>query len=397
MKGKALKRKLKAMSVTDRRTFLALAAAGVSGLGAGPAMAAANPWKDAVIVNALGGLDNPNVPSDAGSGLGPSGPRKRLTLDARTLDDARASGLTAVNCTLGYVAGPGDPFEATVSEIAAYDRLIADHPQRLTKILTAADIARAKRDGKVGLIYGFQNATQVGANLDRIDMFADLGVRVIQLTYNPANQIGDGATAPENRGLTPFGRQVVERLNANRIMVDLSHSGEQTCLEAARLSSQPISINHTGCRALVDLPRNKTDAELRLVADRGGFVGVYFMPFLHPKGQVTAADIVAHIEHAVQVCGEDHVGLGTDGPVTQVDDLVAYRQAIAREVEARRRAGIGAPGESADILKFAIDLRGANQFYDLADRLRARGHKSGRIEKILGGNFVRYARDIWGG
>jgi len=80
-----------------------------------------------------------------------------------------------------------------------------------------------------------------------------------------------------------------------------------------------------------------------------------------------------------------------------VDDLVAYRQAIAKEVEARRQAGIGAPGESADILKFAIDLRGANQFYDLADRLKARGHSSARIEKILGGNFVRYARDIWGG
>lgn len=384
------------MADPDRRTVLALAAGGAAALAAGQARAAVNPWRDAVIVNALGGLDNPNIPSEEGSGLRSAGARQRRVLDQRTLDDARASGVAAINCTLGYVAGGGDPFEQTISDIAAYDRMIADHPAAVTRVLTAADILSAKREGKVGLIYGFQNAAQVGDDLDRIDIFADLGVRIVQLTYNPANQIGDGSTAPENRGLTPFGRQVVERLNANRLMVDLSHSGEATCLEAARISSRPISINHTGCRALVDLPRNKTDAELRLVAERGGFVGIYFMPFLHPTGQVAAADIVAHIEHAVQVCGEDHVGLGTDGSITQVDDLVAYRKAVAVEVEARRKARIGAPGESGDILKFAVDLRGPRQFYDLADRLKARGHSTTRIEKILGGNFVRYGREIWG-
>lgn len=383
-------------TTTDRRRLLALAAAAPALLAARGAFAASSDWRDAVIVNALGGLDNPNIPSNEGSGLGEEGPRQRRVLDARTLDDARASGVTAINCTLGYVAGPAEPFEATVSDIAAYDRMIADYPDRLLKVLNASDIARAKRENRIGLIYGFQNAAMVGDNLDRIDMFADLGVRIIQLTYNPANHIGDGSTAPQNRGLTPFGRQVVERLNANRLMVDLSHSGEQTCLEAARVSKQPISINHTGCRALVDLPRNKTDAELRLVAEKGGFVGIYFMPFLHPEGYVTAADIVAHIEHAVKVCGEDHVGLGTDGPITAVDDLTSYRAAVAEEVAARKAAGIGAPGEKADILKFAIDLRGPSQFHDLADRLKARGHSTARIEKILGGNFVRYAHDIWG-
>ena len=383
-------------TTTDRRSLLALAAVTPALLAARRALAASSDWRDAVIVNALGGLDNPNVPSNEGSGLGEDGPRQRRVLDARTLDDARASGVTAINCTLGYVAGPAEPFEATVSDIAAYDRMIADHPDRLLKVMSVADIARAKRENRIGLIYGFQNAAMVGDNLDRIDMFADLGVRIVQLTYNPANHIGDGSTAPQNRGLTPFGRQVVERLNANRLMVDLSHSGEQTCLEAARVSKQPISINHTGCRALVDLPRNKTDAELRLVAERVGFVGIYFMPFLHPEGYVTAADIVAHIEHAVNVCGEDHVGLGTDGPITAVDDLASYRAAVAEEVAARKAAGIGAPGEKADILKFAIDLRGPSQFHDLADRLKARGHSTTRIEKILGANFVRYARDIWG-
>ena len=383
----------------DRRAFLALATAGatcaLSGL---PALAAdERPWSDSIIVNALGGLDNPNVESDSPdpTGLNP-GARKRLRLDERALKDAHASGLTAVNWTMGYVAGPGDPYERSVSDVALYDRLIRDQSEHLLKIWRAEDIVQAKRSGKIGIIFGFQNALMLGSQLERVDVFADLGVRVVQLTYNPANTLGDGAMAKDNRGLTPFGREVVARLNANRIMVDLSHSGEQTCLDAARASAQPISINHTGCRALVDLPRNKTDAELRLVAEKGGFVGIYFMPFLNPKGVVTAADVVAHIEHALKICGEDHVGLGTDGTVSQMDDLDAMRAGLARQVEERRKAGIGAAGEGPHTLPFALDLRGPGQFFELAPLLQQRGHRRSVIDKVLGGNFLRYAREIWG-
>jgi membrane dipeptidase len=200
----------------------------------------------------------------------------------------------------------------------------------------------------------------------------------------------------ENRGLTPLGRAAVAALNEQRIMVDLSHSGETTCLEATRLSKQPVSINHTGCRALVDLPRNKTDAELRLVAQGGGFVGIYFMPFVSASGHATAADVVAHIEHAVNVCGEDHVGIGTDGSVTAIDDLDGYRARLAQEVAARAAAGIGAKGERADTFPFVVDLRDIEQFQKLAQLLARRGHTAARIDKILGLNFLRFATEVWG-
>ena len=385
----------------DRRTFLALAAAATGAAAAPLAFAApaapTDRWHDAVIVNALGSLSNPNVEKFDGDPAGmKEEPRERETLDARTLKDAHASGLTAVNWTIGFVAGDGDPFERSISDIALLDYMIREQQRDLIKVLRAADIAEAKRSGRIGIIYGFQNAVQIGDKLQRVDIFADLGVRIIQLTYNPANMLGDGSMAPENRGLTPLGREVVARLNDNRIMVDLSHSGEKTCLDAARTSKQPISINHTGCRALVDLPRNKTDAELKLVADKGGFVGIYFMPFLSAKGMVKADDVVAHIDHAVNVCGEDHVGIGTDGDVTQIDDLDGYRKKLAEIVEARRKAGIGAAGEGPHTLPFAEDLRGPGQFHDLADRLSKRGYSDARVEKILGGNFVRYATAVWG-
>ncbi|KQX25310.1 MULTISPECIES: dipeptidase [unclassified Sphingomonas] len=374
----------------DRRDFLSLAtsAAAVAAM-PGPLLAAAgrDPVKDWILVNALGGLSDPN---GRDASLVPAfGPR--------VLAEAHASGLTAVNITLGYVSGSDDPFEASVRDIALTDRLVREHGRDLIKVLTVADIRRAKAEGKIGLIYGFQNGAMMGKDASRVDVFADLGVRIFQLTYNPANQIGDGSMAPENRGITPFGRELIAKLNDRRAMVDLSHSGEQTCLEAARASRAPISINHTGCRALTDLPRNKTDAELRLVAERGGFVGIYFMPFLNISGHASAEDVVAHIDHAVSVCGEDHVGIGTDGDVSQIDDLNAYQAKLAEEIARRRAAGISAAGERPDTYPFVVDLRGPDQFRKLVRLLQARGYASARIEKIMGANFLRYAETVWGG
>ncbi|MCC2981403.1 dipeptidase [Sphingomonas sp. IC-11] len=357
-----------------------------------PAIAQPQTKTDPLIVNALGGFTDPNA--RRGEGAVPVEPRSLLS--DRVIADARGSGMDAVNITLGHVSGPEDPFALTVREIGVWERRIRARPDSLSKVASAADILRARETGRIGVIYGFQNTTMLGDDASRADVFADLGVRVIQLTYNPANAVGSGSMAPENGGVTAFGRTVIERLNHNRVMVDLSHSGERTCLEAARHSAQPISINHTGCRALTDLPRNKTDAELRLVAERGGFVGIYFMPFLNPKSVASAADVVAHIEHAINICGEDHVGIGTDGGTTAVDDMIAYRAAIRQEIAERRAAGIGAKGENPDTLPFVEDLSGPGQFRKLIGLLEQRGHKAARIEKVMGMNFIRYARDVWG-
>ena len=370
----------------DRRNFMGVSAAMLAAGSARAAGVEADPIKDMIVINALGGLGDPNQPADS---LVPQ-------FSPRVLAEAHASGVTAVNITIGYVSGSADPFEQSVREVAETDAQVRDNSRDLMKILTAADIRRARAEGKVGLIYGFQNGAMMGQDASRVDIFANLGVRIFQLTYNPANQLGDGSMAPGNRGLTPFGREVVARCNAQRVMVDLSHSGEQTCLEAARISKQPISINHTGCRAVTNLPRNKTDAELKLVADRGGFIGIYFMPFLDMSGHSRAEHVVAHIDHAVNLCGEDHVGIGTDGTVTQIDDLKAYEAVLAKEIAARQAAGISAKGERPDTYPFVVDLRGPDQFRKLATLLRAKGYSTARIEKILGGNFLAYAEMIWG-
>jgi membrane dipeptidase len=350
------------------------------------------------VVNALGVLDNPNLaraPGGADSAA-LAYASTAAAVDARALADARAAGLCAVNITLGHVAGSDDPYAATRRDIAAWDTFIAGHSSALRKVLAGADIDAARAAGQVGVIFGFQNTEMLGHDLDRVDEFARRGVRVIQLTYNGRNAVGDGATVADDRGLGAFGCDVLERLESQRVLVDLSHSSEKTCLGALRRARRPLAITHTGCRALADHPRNKSDDELRLVAERGGVVGLYFMPYLRLEGQPGAADLLAHLEHALQVCGEDHVGLGTDGGTTPEDDPAACRARLAEEVEARRRLGIGAPGETADVVCFLPDLCGPGQFARLADLLAARGHGEERIAKILGGNFRRLMGECWG-
>lgn len=373
-------------------TALTLAAAAVPAVAfsseagvSAPQAVTADPLRDLIVINTLGALEDPNK-----SNLDAEAP-----LSTRVVDDAVASGVTAINITLEYVSGDADPFEASIRSIVATDKMVRERSDRLTKALSAADIRRAKTDGKIGLIYGFQNAAQMGSRADRVDLFADMGVRVIQLTYNLENQLGGGSVAPGTLPLTEFGREVVERLNARRIIVDLSHSGQQTCLDAARASKAPIAITHTGCRALNDLPRNKTDEELRLVAEKGGYVGIYFMPFLADR-QITRADVCAHIEHAIRVCGEDAIGIGTDGGTTGIDDLESWKKAFSDQIMRRRALGISAPGEQPDRFTFAPDMYGPEQFRILANTLSERGHSPRVIEKILGGNFLRYATDVWG-
>jgi membrane dipeptidase len=344
-----------------------------------------------LVINGLGVLDNPNLARHAGMNGQVASP-----IDDRSIRDALSSGLTAFNQTLGPVSGDGDHFAAICQEIADWDARIAQHPQALRRVRTVGDIMDAKSSGQIGVIFGLQNTTAVEADLDRIAQLQRLGVRIIQLTYNVRNAAGDGALVTDDRGLSEFGVQVMERLEEERVLLDLSHSSSRTCLEAIAAAQRPMVISHSGCRAIADHPRNKSDDELRRLADHGGVLGIYFMPYLRLSGQPLAEDMLSHLEHAIQVCGEDHVGIGTDGAITHFDDLEAYRRDLQADIDRRKAQGIGAPGESADVGLFLPDLCGPGQFLRLAEMLETRGHCQTRIAKIMGGTFMRVMRECWG-
>lgn len=340
-------------------------------------------YAEAIVIDALGGPGEYNAE--------PLAP-----LSAKALDDVRASGLTAVNLTVSGVGSYARDADETIRNIAYWNAQIAAHPEHLLQVRSAADLAMAKQSGRLGLVYGFQDATPLGEDPDRVALYDDLGVRVFQLTYNRRNLIGDGCLEPGNAGLSALGRTLVERLNERHLLIDLSHAGERTTREAIARSAKPVAISHTGCAALAALPRNKTDIELRELADKGGVVGIYLMPFLRTQGQPTAEDLVAHIEHALQVCGEDHVGIGSDGTISPIDFNDAFKRKHAADVADRRSRGISAPGEDANVYTFLPDLNTADRLATLAALLARRGHSDARIGKIIGGNFARLFRETWG-
>ena len=312
------------------------------------------------------------------------------------LAENRASGITACSMTLAVVGNEPDNFQKSIAGMAQYDQVIADNRHDLVKVLTAADILEAKRTGKIGIIFNTQDTALVGSDLDRLRLLKGLGVRVVQLTYNTRNLSGDGCLEPGNAGVSKLGHTTIERIEHEKLLLDLSHAGQRTTAEALASATRPPTISHTGCRALNDNPRNQWDAELKACADKGGVIGVFWMPFLVPSGKPTGADLVRHMEHVRQICGEDHVGIGTDGIIakTVIDDKAKADQKKFYDDRAKR--GIAAPGEGPDIFNIVAEWDDPGRFQHLADGLARAGWRSAAIEKALGANVLRLYREVWG-
>jgi membrane dipeptidase len=374
------------MGTLTRRTFVVGGAAAAVALARREiAFAAANDvYARAIVIDGLGGFGN--------SKGAPGAP-----LTDAFVQDIRASGITCVHTTILPVGStpPDTGFTQAVIGIGECEREIEAHPDVLARVRRVADIAAAKRAGRTGIIYGFQDGVAFETDLSRLDELYRLGIRVVQPTYNRRNLLGDGCLEPANAGLSKTGVEAIAKMNELGILVDLSHCGRRTATDAIQASVKPVAFTHTGCAALNDHPRNRTDAELRAAAEKGGVSGIYFMPFLSDGRQPTAADIVRHLEHMIQVAGEDHVSIGTDGGVSAeiVDD--AFREIFKENVRRRREAGISAPGETDEGYLFANELNTPRRLETLAGMLSGRGHSGARIEKILGANLLRVLSDVW--
>jgi membrane dipeptidase len=349
------------------------------------ARAAPGWYADAVVIDGLSGLSDPYAPETD------------MRLSDQLKAELRKSGTTAINATLLPVGNGPNLWRSLMDSAANYDAVIASNPDFLVQVRRAADISAAKASGRFGLIYGTQDTSMVGTELDRLGVLKSRGFRVIQLTYNLGNLSGDGALAPGNAGITPLGRETIARIEAERMLLDLSHGGATTIAAAIEAATRPMTISHTGCRDLFDHPRNVHDSALKSVADKGGVVGIYFMPFLAKGSKPSGADLISHIEHAWRVAGEDHVGIGTDGdqlPIPITEDT--WKR--AREAHAyRSKNGFAAPGEGPDVLTLVMDYNSLDRFQRLADDLAARGHGQAKLEKLFGRNLMRLYAEAWGG
>jgi membrane dipeptidase len=306
------------------------------------------------------------------------------------IEAVRGSGITAINFTIS-----APTLEGTIDNLAYVDALVEQWPEVFTVVRIHSDIARAKGEGKIGIMPGFQYTGFLESDPSRIETFRRLGVRIMQITYNNRSVFGDGCLEPGNAGLSKAGHDAVRKMNDIGVAIDLSHSGFRTTLEAIEASAKPVLITHSGCGAIYAHPRNKPDEILKFLADHGGYFGVYLMPYLVASPTVpTREHVLDHLVHAINVCGADHVGIGSDGSIQAVQLNAEQKKAFDEDIARRKKLGIGAPGE--DRYPYVPDLTGPDHMEVIAASLQRRGQPPAVIEKVLGANFQRVIGEIWG-
>ena len=374
------------MMLIDRRMMMgATAAAAMAGSALGKSSAKGGWYERAIVIDGLGNAGDPYTPDGV------------TRMSDRGWTETVTTGVTVIRDTVEPIGNVADPWGDYQRAIAERLDLINANPDRLLLIRSAADILKAKREKKLGVVLGTQDSSMIGPELDRLAQLKKDGVMTVQLTYNLRNLSGDGAIEPDNAGLSRLGRATIERIEAEKLLLDLAHGGARTMAEATAHAKRPLVISHTGARALTDHPRNTSDETIRAVAEKGGVVGVYFMPFLtadsHPKGE----DLLRHVEHVARVAGEDHVGVGTDnGPLPLILDAETKKNIDAWQAD-RIKRGIASPGEAVGVYTMVADYNSVDRYERFANDLAKRGWSQARLEKLMGGNFLRVYREAWGG
>ncbi|PWS35938.1 dipeptidase [Falsiroseomonas bella] len=310
----------------------------------------------------------------------------------------REGNVSAANVT---IRSPMDNFETTFDAFASWRARCADPNSGWLLVERGADIDRAKAEGKVGLIMGWQDTKLLGDKVERIEAFHRLGLRIVQLTYNEASAVGDGCLEKRNAGLSNFGHEVVAELNRLNMAIDLSHTGEQTCLDTAAATKQPILLTHANARAVTNRVRNKPDEVIRAVGRTGGLVGVSLHGFMNwdgnPANPPTLDLFLRHLKHVVSLVGIDHVGFGND-----MAALASSEKADAiLDMSFTRYAGatadfIRAFGNTLE-KRYPDELNNPRFLSRKTDALLRAGYKESEVEKIMGLNFRRVLGEIWQG
>ena len=299
-------------------------------------------------------------------------------------EDMRRGGLTAANCTCSIWEG----FRATMDNVARWKGWFREHSDLITQVTTSADIARAKREGKTGIILGWQNLTGIEDQIGYLQLFKELGVGIMQIAYNTQNLVGTGCYESRDGGLSDFGHEVIAEMNRLGILCDLSHVGAKTSEDVIKASKKPVAYTHCLPGALKAHPRNKSDEQLRFIVERGGFVGVtMFPPFLAKGIHSTIDDYVATIDYVVNIAGEEAVGIGTD--FTQDQDQAFFDWLCHDKGYARKLVDFQEVVNPAGIRKIG-------DFGNLPIAMEKAGWPERKIRRVMGENWLRVLGEVWG-
>ncbi len=301
---------------------------------------------------------------------------------------AFAGGVTATNHT---VTAPSSDFETAMLDMATCSRWISANSERGLLATTVADIHEAKQSRREAIIFGPQNSEFIGTDLRRLDAAYELGMRIMQLTYQRQNWVGAGCGEARDAGLTTFGRQLVKSMDDLGVVVDLSHCGAETSAQAIAESRHPVIFTHAHPSAVTPHIRAKSDDLLRALADRGGVVGITALSaFLadpaEPRRRPGLEAFARHMEYLLELIGEDHVAIGLDFDETNTPDKFAASRLEHPELDTgfgwddKRIHDLTHAGEEGAVTRVLVSL-------GLADEA---------VKKILGGNFLRVFNEVWG-
>lgn len=298
--------------------------------------------------------------------------------------DMRRGGLTGANCTCSV----WENFRDTMVNIGRWNEWFRTYSEYIVKARTVRDIRAAKQEDRTAIVLGFQNTSTFEDRLEFIEIFKDAGVGIVQMTYNTQNLVGSGCYESTDSGLSDFGHEVVAEMNRVGMLCDLSHVGSQTSHDVILASKAPVAYSHCLPKGLKDHPRNKTDEELRFIADNGGFVGVtMFTPFLRRGPESEIADYLEAIEYVIDIVGEDGVGIGTDftqGHGRSFMEWITHDKGYARSLT-----------EFGEV-KFPPGFASIGEFPNLTAAMESHGWSEGRIRKVMGENWLRLLEDVWG-
>ncbi|MGV3730236.1 MAG: dipeptidase [Sphingopyxis sp.] len=319
----------------------------------------------------------------------------KITLDenyvAHRLTEAeaaefRASGITGFHNAFG-LGGPDAKAQA-LEYLAAWQGFAGRNSHVFTLVDAAADLDRAKADGKCAVIMGIQNAEHFESVAD-VALFRRLGLRCAQLTYNSQNRIGSGSTDRVDGGVSDYGAAIIAEMEKQKMLVDVSHCGDRTTLDAIDIAKGPIAITHSNARALVDHPRVKTDEAIKALAAKGGVMGITGVRmFVRSSDPTNVGHMADHIDHVAKLVGIDHVGIGSDADLHGYDDMKPEEYAVLK-------------GAYKDSYAFRdkIDIDGFDhplKTFDLVEELIRRNYSNDNIRAVLGGNFRRLLAQVWG-
>ena len=304
-----------------------------------------------------------------------------------------SGGVTAINATVAT----WENYDETIESITQWKTKFESSSQMISKVTSTNDILNCKKTGKTGIILGFQNASPIENDLDNLVTFYDMGVRIIQVTYHERNLLGNGCYERRDDGLSSFGIDAVKEMNRLGILMDLSHVGIKTTIDTIEVSDKPVSCTHANSKAYYDVPRNKADDALKLLAEKGGVVGATCITsFLQSGRESNLRDYIEAIDRLVDSIGVEHVGIGTD--FTQ-DQPVSFWRYISSQQGTKYPATFIDPDQKwvvNDPALYPAELQTPDDFRNVALGLHDMGYEAGDIRKILGGNWLRLFDEVWG-